>query len=413
MILTLLRYEMKKILGGKFFWIALCLMLAVNALMTCGLRQWTEWKDTMNSLGLDAGKSFQDYRKDNITHLALTKDQYSIFEKSSKEELVAFEAAMIEKYGDGVFDPYAEHPIEMRNLPGYFGEQWSDEILVSIYQNLQSWNRANSDAFHSVVESAKIHAQKAEAEGDHYSVKRNEQIIHLYSKYRGEITYPVQGWDTFLFDTPTMLLVFLMVWLSTAGAFTSEREDQTILILNTAKNGKGKTLAAKYLAGAVIAAWLTMLFQLFSLGGTWYHDGLMGVTQPVSTIDELLLFPYPIPVWQYLFLTLMCQTFTSVLLSVFLNAISALSRSSTISYVVGAVFLGCCILLNQCFSSTMVFSGPLALSLPLPFFDAFDTTNILGFPILRAIVYGILWSLVSAAMILLSCKVYHKKEKVI
>lgn len=32
----LIRFELKKMLSGKFFWIALCLLLAVNILLSCG-----------------------------------------------------------------------------------------------------------------------------------------------------------------------------------------------------------------------------------------------------------------------------------------------------------------------------------------------------------------------------------------
>ncbi len=90
-----------------------------------------------------------------------------------------------------------------------------------------------------------------------------------------------------------MLLVFLMVLLTCAGNVSGERDRQTWLLLHTAKNGKGKTLTAKYLAGAASAAVLTILFQLTSLGAILFRGGLLGFNQPVAALEQLRLFPIP------------------------------------------------------------------------------------------------------------------------
>ena len=44
MIRKLIRFELKKQLAGPFFVIALCLLLAVNILLTCGIREYTDEK---------------------------------------------------------------------------------------------------------------------------------------------------------------------------------------------------------------------------------------------------------------------------------------------------------------------------------------------------------------------------------
>lgn len=45
-------------------------------------------------------------------------------------------------------------------------------------------------------------------------------------------------------------------------------------------------------------------------------------------------------VWQYALLALACQVFAAVVLSILLSTVSALSKSSVISYAVGALLLG-------------------------------------------------------------------------
>ena len=44
MLGKLARFELKKQLSGPFFIIVLCLLLAVNVLLTCGIREYTDEK---------------------------------------------------------------------------------------------------------------------------------------------------------------------------------------------------------------------------------------------------------------------------------------------------------------------------------------------------------------------------------
>ncbi len=74
------------------------------------------------------------------------------------------------------------------------------------------WNEENRESYESVLRAAKAFGREALEEGDNYGIRRNLQIIRLYSQPRGEITGPVRGWSDFLFDNPAMLLVFLMVF---------------------------------------------------------------------------------------------------------------------------------------------------------------------------------------------------------
>ena len=68
---------------------------------------------------------------------------------------------------------------------------------------------------------------------------------------------------------------------------------------------------------------LTILFQVASLGAILFRGGLLGFNQPVAALEQLRLFPYTVTVGQYVFLTLACQVFAAVVLSILLTTISA------------------------------------------------------------------------------------------
>ena len=398
MLLKLIRYELKKQLGNQFFLAALCLLLAVNVLLNCGIDAYADTKNTMEELGLSFEPDYWQYRDSSIAMTTDSRERYALVYANRE----AFAAAMLEKYGEGAFDPFAELPMESLATPGYFGSQWNDSMLIQTYLDLEDRNGELQTALDTVVEAAKAYGQEALAEGDNYGVRRNLQIIKLYTLPRGQITSPVMGWDDYLFDSPAMLFIFLLMLLAWGGSFAGEREKQTVLLLHTAKNGKGKTLAAKYLAGVLTAAGLTIVFQAVTLGTVWFKEGLLGVHQPAAAMEQLRLLPYTWRVWQYALVHLGCQILSAAALSVIVNTISAFSKTSVIAYAAASVVLG-----------VLLLAGFLDLAEPLTFFDAYNTANIFGFPVLRCIAHMVLWAMAGGMCVYAAHRVFHRKGKVV
>lgn len=398
MLLKLVRFELKKQLGNKFFLVALCLLLAVNVLLNCGIDEYADIKATLEEAGMTFDVDYWQYRKSNAEMTADSRERYALIVSEGE----AFAAAMGEKYGESTFDPFAAPSMEMQSLPGYFGEKWTDSMLIQTYLDLEDRNGKLQTALDAVAESAKAYGREALAKGDHYGVRRNLQIIKLYTLPRGQITSPVMGWDDYLFDSPAMLLVFLLVLLGWGGSFAGEQEKQTVLLLHTAKNGKGKTLAAKYLAGMLNAAGLTVVFQAVTLGTVWYKEGLLGMPQPAAAMELLRLLPYSWRAWQYALVHLGCQIFAAAALSVVVNTISAFSKTSVIAYAAAAVVLG-----------LLLLAGFFDLAEPLTYFDSFNTANVFGFPVLRCIVHMVLWAMAGGMCVYAAHRVFHRKGRVV
>ncbi len=74
-----------------------------------------------------------------------------------------------------------------------------------------------------------------------------------------------------------MLLVFLMVLLTCAGNVSGSATGRLGSCSTRRKMAKGKTLTAKYLAGAAAAVGLTILFQVASPGGHLISGRAIGV----------------------------------------------------------------------------------------------------------------------------------------
>ena len=408
MLRKLVRYELKKQLSGSFFVILLILLLVVNVLLNCGIR---EYRDNAKQYEINVGQEypygFWEARKNERIGFGYTQRNYDIL----NTDMEGFAAAMIEKYGEGVFDPFGMPPEEANQRPGYFGDEWSDASLIWAYSSLLTENEDLTRSLHKAVEAAKAYGREALEDGDNYGIRRNIDIIELYTVPRGQITGLIRGWDDVLFGTHTMLFVFLMILLACGGSFCSEREKQTVLLLHTSKYGKGMTMVAKYLSGAVIAAGLTVIFQLCTVGAVWFKEALVGLDQPAAAMEQTTMLSWPMTVWQYALVHLGCQILAAVLLSVIINSISALSKTSILSYVVGVLSLALLLLMQSAKNEWIM--GPLSLADPVRYFDTYCTANIFGFPVLWVIVQTLLWAVIGAACVYAAHRRFHRKGETV
>lgn len=389
-VCKLMCYELKKAVGSRFFTVAFLVLFAVNSLFWCG-----------NFAGFGVARKIAEYEE----------GAYSIIDSMTPEEFAEFQTAMTDKYGEDVFSPFLDAPEEMMQRPGYFGDVCSDWDIVRLYVHMQMNSVNNEEIFARVLNAAKGFGREALLEENNYEIRRNLNVIRLYSVPRARLSRLVSGWNDFLFGTHTMLLVFLLILQCSAGSFTKEKEQQTLLLLHTAKNGKGKTLAAKFLASAVCAVGFTLVFQGGSLLTIYLNYGLVGFSQTVAGIQELRLCPFAITVGQYVLLTLVCQMFAAVVLSVLMTAVSAFSKSSVLSYGVCMVLTGVCVWLLFDPPRSEWLAGPLALARPERYFESYYTAGFSGYPVLWAAVQAVLWTGLGAVCILLAGSVYHRKRR--
>ena len=408
MLRKLVRYELKKQLSGSFFVILLVLLLAVNVLLNCGIREYRDYiKQYEQDVGQEYPYNFWESKKNERIGREYSQKNYDIL----NTDMEGFAAAMIEKYGEDVFDTFGMLPEEAYQRPGYFGDEWSDDSLIWTYTSLMTENEDLTRSLNKAVEAAKAYGREALKDGDNYGIRRNIDIIELYTVPRGRIASPVRGWDDVLFGTYTMLFVFLMILLACGGSFSSEREKQTVLLLHTSKYGKGMTMVAKYLSGAVIAAGLTVIFQLCTIGAVWFKEGFMGLNQPAAAMEQTTMLSWPMTVWQYALVHLVCQILAAVLLSVIVNSISALSKTSILSYVAGVLGLALLLLMQSAKHEWLM--GPLSLADPVRYFDSYCTANIFGFPVLWVIVQTLLWAVIGGGCVYAAHRRFHRKGETV
>lgn len=393
MLWKLTKFELKKLVKSKFFLIAAVLLLLVNMLLS-GPKEKEQWR----------------YFGSGRQAVAWDRDGYDKLASLTPEEKRDFENAMEEKYGEDVFSPFSSYNLEMYNLPGYFGNEISDGKLITCEMLLRMGNEMTQKFRGEVVPRSKFFGREAILSGNKYEIRRNLQILSLYSAPIREMTYMIYGWWEYLSSNTPMLMSLLLILLLCAGIFTREKEQGMFLLLQTSKYGHGKTLVAKFLAGGISAAMITILFHAGSLLMVYLNSGLMGGTQPMYTKQPMELFPFSLSVWQFAVLSLLCKIFAAVIASVLLCGISSLCKNSVVSYGAGVVVLGGCVLLTLFPPDFELLAGPLTLSRTQWYFNTYYTANHFGYPVLWVIVQVVIWSLVAACLIILSHKVYNRKR---
>lgn len=417
MLGKLTRFELKKSLGNKFFLIALCLLLVVDILLNFGFKEFSQWMEAVKNDQVIGGipensTNFFGYNELIRTQSVDIAIQFcDEFVKLSPEEIAEFDALMKGKYGEEIFDDTSFPPPEAENSYSYF-ENITDAAAISNRQWMKSIDARIAESRASAVSAAKLFGREALEDGDNYNIRRNLKIVQLYSVPQPPSTYtPPAGWYEFTQETPyTIILVGLLLLLTCAGSVSGENDRQTWLFLHTSKNGRGKTLAAKYLAGIITAAGVTVLIRLASLFGVWFHCGLIGLSNPITIFSDFTLFPYVLTVWEYILVQLACQIFAAAVLSVLLTTVSTLCRSGIASYIVGTLLLGGCLLLVYFPPRQELFSGPLALAEPTKYFDSFYTANLFGYPVLWVLVQVVLGCILCAGCMLFAQFMYRRKR---
>ena len=419
MLWKLTRYELKKTVGNKFFFIALALLLILDILLSCGIRQFQGQLSDVNPDELNEEgrtkyaeiqqESYWDFARESREH---DPGGYTQFVEMTGEERQDFEDAMKEKYGDEVFEFLLMPTDEMMVVPGYF-EGKSDFTSISDYKSWLDRNQEIEDARQAVIRSAQTLGREAVIAGDDYGIRRNLRILDMYETPRKTVVYPISGWQNLLENIAPVILTCLMVFLACSGSFTTERENKTSLLLQTSRNGKGKVFLAKYLAGIITAVGLTLLFQMVAVGATLFYCSLYGGSTSVAALEDLRYCPYLWTVAQYAAVTLLCQLLGAVVLSILLNTVSAVSKNGIISYGAGALLLGGSLALSFFPPKVELLSGPLALIQPQRFFTSYYAANVFTFPVPWATVQAVLWSVLSLGGMFLAWKLYGRKRGVV
>lgn len=410
----LVYFELIKAVKSKFFLAVFCLAALVSFLLQCGIQEYQDYvrgmRETNPALPVE---TFFEYvgEERSVTHFQ--QEQTEAYNALTAEEHADAVDALKEKYGEDVLTSYIfMDSEEIRRAPGCV-DGMSDYEYLFMRETLARVNEAYEEKLNSVLRSAGDLLEEAEADGDIYGVRRNENILRLYSMPRKKITAILRHTGDTLFGTPSMLFVLLLILLTAAVSVAGEYDRRTWLLLHTAKEGKGKTLSAKYLSGWIIGVVLTVAFQVVSMAAVCFKGGIAAADQPVTALDELALCPWPMQVWQYALAALACKIYTAMILSTILTTVSAFCKNGVAAYAAGSLILGGCLCLGIFPTKAELLAGPLTLMEPLRYFDRYHVCNLFSVPVPWIIVHAVIWTLAAAMLMMIGNMAYCRKRRMV
>ena len=177
---------------------------------------------------------------------------------------------------------------------------------------------------------------------DSFEVRYQRRAGRLYEKVRDSVSLHdayVSGWDTLYGFSLSGILSAFIALLIGVTVFSYEHETGMILLLRSAKRGRGRTALAKIAASFILSAATAVLLTLGSAAAIAAAGGFYGGNEPLQALDDFRKSALLCSVREYLLLflgqrVLAALAFSSVSLlfsGLFLNNILAFASSFAIA----------------------------------------------------------------------------------
>lgn len=329
--------ELKKLLGVRYLWVFLVVMLLLNSVVA-----WVT-ADQSAAAGEPADMivSFMDgYFADPAPYEAHYAQMRAFDEVQDALWLEAMRAGNYDFVPEQLPDRYSTDP------------NFSD---AKLYAALHAAIAAAQDypaTIDGVLHSARANLGEFDAMGiaqDSFSYRYQLRVIELYARARDSVRIGIEhtrGWgEYFAYDTVNIFLLLMLLMLG-ATVFAQERTSGFLPILRTARHGRARTARAKLWAALLVGSMFVVLFTI----STWAVFGLrLGYSSPhnaIQVLDAFTLSPYRISIGQYFAITLGVRLLACMLFCAAVLALSTLLGNDVVIYLAGLAFGGLQVLLS-------------------------------------------------------------------
>ena len=369
----LVRYEIKKLLGVRYLWVFLAVLLLVNSAVA-----WVTAGNTRAAA--EPADRIAEFFEAYFENPAEIDAHYAEMQAFAEEQNRLFSEAM----RAGVYD------FEPETMPSLYSddESYPDSLLFDkLYSTLRA-AKEYPELLDTVIERAKKNLSSLSYMGvseDSFSYRYQLRVIGLYEEMRDTVTIGAEytrGWQEYFSYQTVDLFVFLMLIMLGSLLFAEEKQSGFLPVLRTAKNGRIRTAAAKILTMLLLTCTFTLLFTI----STFAVYGLrIGYSSPENAIQALSAFtysPYRITIGAYFWIALGMKLLTFSVFSVLLLVLSVLFYNYVLIYLAGLGVFGINFLLytiryidaNNLFKNLNLVTA----SAVLPLFERYRAMNFFG-----------------------------------
>ena len=320
-MIRLIGFELRKALQNRFFWILAIAMLGITV-----LNVWKPW----NGLPLEAHRAFRIADGQNLVFFR------NVLDLSAEDHAALFEMGRNNVFGGNIVSP------EEQVKPGIFTETWQTDYYMSrTYFSRQTRYDKAMQLREGIVQTAQRHGAKAAADGDAYQMRRNYEIIQIFSEKPVQAWLPMRGAEEYFADGLYDILALILAAGLASTCFSNEHETGAIQLVLAGRNGRRKTAAAKVLASMAAAVAISCLFSCAAFICYEIKSGILwAFPAPLIMLEGYHSAPFNGTIGQYTAIFIAFKAFGAMTLAGIVCMISALSRSNLKAYIAAAVYLG-------------------------------------------------------------------------
>lgn len=288
--MTLLRFELEKLLKWKGLYIAAVLLILINALYIFSNKPSS----------LSHYRSAYGYYK--VEEGYVTAEKIRMAEKGLKE--------LNKLYRDGI-------KFDEKNL--------GKSILYKDINTVVT----HRDEYKKVISNLENNKAKSE----------KEKSILKFLKNVGPLdsAYYIEGWKEIVKYTWSIGYYFtiMLVLLGVSLIIPQEYSSGMYMIINSTKESSRKLIYSKIIAVIVFAGIVTAFFAVINLFINWYFYGLAGWNAPLKNLYYDT--PYNIRIWQFFLIQQLLHVLSLSVLGLFTMLISIFWKKSAMSLSIGGI----------------------------------------------------------------------------
>ena len=267
-----IRYELQKLLGIRYLWIFLAVLLLANG----GIAFYTAKKSQPQGI---TTKEMSDFYELYFSDTAEMEEYYVEMQEWQEEQSKLF----IEAMHNGDYDYEGDTWVSQYAPDGY-----SDQALFAqVYASIDTATSYFSD-MQKVINRAKANLAEFRSMGiseDSYTYKYQQRIIGTYERLRDNVQIGVEythGWGDYFDYDIVNIFIFVILIMFGSVIFAQEKVSGFLPIVRSARYGRTRTAFAKIAVMGLLTVGIVLLFTFT----TWGIYGLeLGYSSPSNAIQ--------------------------------------------------------------------------------------------------------------------------------
>jgi hypothetical protein len=246
--------------------------------------------------------------------------------------------------------------------------------------------------------------------GNNYEYKRNLKINNMFKGRNLNEFYHTEIFNQFYHYDFSSFLIILICLLGLVPMFVLEKETEMNFILLSSPYGRNKTVEAKIMASIIYTLLISIWFFIVDFLSFSYFFGLTGISQYVYAIEDFMLTPITLKMWQFILLSFSLKFMGFLSITYILLILSSLFKNVLLPYVIGLSYVFLLIFSNEFINERKLlqFLNPITLITNRKLFKIVEFINLLGTPIHKYFVVIICGLVLNISLILLIKMINNK-----